>query len=43
MPPKLTKDLEDVTVTEGSECTLVVTVDGNPNPTIEWYIIEYNF
>ena len=35
--PVIIKDLEDISVSEGSECSFVITVDGNPNPTVEWY------
>jgi hypothetical protein len=37
VPPLIVKDLEDVSVTEGSECAFTITVDGNPNPTVEWF------
>ena len=35
--PTIMKQLENASVTEGSECTLSVTVDGFPTPTIEWF------
>ena len=37
MLPVVIKPLESITVSEGSECTFVVVVNGNPNPSIEWY------
>lgn len=35
-PPKILKDLEDKTTTEGSEITFFLTVEGTPLPTIDW-------
>jgi hemicentin len=37
VPPTITKQLENTSVTEGSECTLVIIADGFPAPTIEWH------
>jgi hypothetical protein len=37
VPPTIVKELEDVSVTEGSECAFTVNVEGFPNPTAEWY------
>lgn len=34
--PSVVKDLEDISVSQGSECTFVVICDGFPNPTVEW-------
>ena len=35
--PTITKPLENVSVTEGSECSLLLEATGSPTPTIEWY------
>jgi hypothetical protein len=37
VPPSIVKQLENTSVSEGNECTLLVVVDGSPNPAIEWY------
>lgn len=36
-PPTIIKDIEGISVTEGSECQFLAVVDGNPKPTIEWH------
>ncbi len=35
--PVLSKNLEDQTVTEGSECLFLVVGEGQPKPTVEWF------
>lgn len=34
--PSVVKDLEDISVSQGSECTFMIVCDGFPNPTVEW-------
>ena len=36
--PVIIKQLEDLNVSEGSECAFTVTADGTPTPTCEWYL-----
>ena len=36
-PPLIVRDLESLSVTEGSECSFLAVVEGFPKPTVEWF------
>ena len=36
-PPVFKSALNDLTVTDGDSLTLQCTVDGDPDPQVEWY------